>query len=111
MMNDHASIHPAPPESFVYLPTGSTLISNPMDLKGYARCRVYVQANVAGSIDVAISGAPNEGGMYTDELSVNAVKTGINGTTSYVLNDVSRFVKVKCANLTGKWTIWVVPIW
>ncbi len=102
---------PPPPPAYVYLPTGSTAVSNPMDMYGYAKCRVYVQTTQTGTrIDVTVKGAPNESGIYAPELGTEAVKTGITGTTSYVLQDISRFLRIEVANFTGNWTIWVVPL-
>lgn len=108
-MNKKGPSGPPLPEAFVYLPTPSTLVSNPMDLKGFSRCRVYIQSATGGHIDVTIKGAPNENGMYTDELSTEARKTGITESVSYVLENTSRYLQVHCAGLTGSWMVWVVP--
>ncbi|AYB42798.1 hypothetical protein V4V36_22015 [Paenibacillus lautus] len=102
---------PALPPAYIYLPTGSTAVSNPMDLYGYSRCRVYVKAASATStIDVVVKGAPNENGTYTDELGPDARKSGITGEASFVLQDISRFIRVEVSNFAGSWTVWVVPI-
>lgn len=100
---------PAPP-AYVYLPTGSTTMSNPMDMYGYSRCRIYVKAAAAGtSIDVVVKGSPNENGSYVDELGPDARKT-VSGEASYVLQDISRFLRMEVSNFTGSWTIWIVPV-
>ncbi|CAM3326877.1 MULTISPECIES: hypothetical protein [Paenibacillus] len=101
---------PAPP-AYVYLPTGSTAISNPMDMYGYSKCRVYVKPAVPGiSIDVTVKGAPNEYGPYAEELGPAAKQTGISGEVSYMLEQISRFLRIEVANFSGSWTIWVVPL-
>ncbi|WP_010268420.1 hypothetical protein [Paenibacillus senegalensis] len=103
---------PPLPPAYVYLPTGSTAVSNPLDMYGYSRCRVYVQpASLPSSIDVVVKGAPNEDGPFADELGAEARRIGISSETSYVLQDISRFLRIEAENFTGSWTIWVVPIY
>ncbi|SDE25891.1 hypothetical protein SAMN02799630_05016 [Paenibacillus sp. UNCCL117] len=109
-MTSDARKYPGTPEMYVYLPTGSTLVSNPMDMKGCTRCRVYVQSAEGGSIGVTVKGAPNEDGMYVEELDSGSVRANITGSVSFVLNDVSRFLKLYCSGVTGSWTVWVVPM-
>ncbi|MCR2804859.1 hypothetical protein [Paenibacillus soyae] len=106
-----ASGRNAPPPAHVYLPTASTARSNPMDMEGYARCRVYLlAAGDEDEIDVTLLGAPNEDGPYLEEISELARRFGVKGSVSYVMEDISRYLIVEATRLQGNWTIWVVPM-
>lgn len=98
------------PPAHVYLPTGSTARSNPMDMYYFSACRVYVHPAAAGTIDITIKGSPNEGGVYLQEIDVNSSKSGITASTSFVLENVSRYIVVEASNQQGSWSVWVVPI-
>lgn len=100
-----------PPPAYVYLPTGSTAISNPMDMYGYTKCRIYLKPGApANLIDMTVKGSPNELGSYADELDPNARKSSVQGETSYVLHNISRFLRMEAANISGTWAVWVVPM-
>lgn len=98
------------PEAYVYMPTGSTLVSNPMDLKSATRCRVYVQMVSPGSIRFAVQGAPNENGIYMEELDPAASERTADTSVSFILSDVSRFLRITCRTVSGRWMVWVVPV-
>lgn len=100
-----------PPPAHVYRPTANAARSNPMDMLGYARCRVYLLASGPGcEIDVAIQGAPNEDGPYLDEICGQAKRMGVTDSVSYILQDISRFLIVDASRIKGSWTVWVVPM-
>ncbi len=106
---------PPPPPAYVYLPTPSTAASHPMDMYGYSKCRMYVHADGVGDapgIDIAVRGAPNESGPYFDELGPDAKRTKVASGATYVLRDVSRYVRIEVEGelAAASWTIWVVPM-
>lgn len=98
------------PPAHVYLPTGSTARSNPMDMYDFSACRIYLLPAGTGSIDITIKGSPNENGVYLQELSENSRKTAITTGTSFMLENISRYLLLEAANQQGSWTIWVVPM-
>ncbi|WP_372635498.1 hypothetical protein [Cohnella sp.] len=104
--------HPvAPPPAHIYLPTPGTRRSNPMDMHGYSRCRIYVlRSTENASIDLVIKGAPNEYGPYLQELGEQASQCDVTSDLSFVLRDISRYLVIEIPRLTGSWTIWAVPI-
>jgi hypothetical protein len=101
----------APTPAHIYLPTPSTARSNPMDMLGFACCRIYMFASTPDArMDVTLKGAPNESGPYLQELGEHACQTGVVADTSFVLQHISRFLVIEVSNQSGSWTIWTVPM-